>query len=222
MPYAKYMGDFIHYRGEAYPRSIWTIDSESGGVKKRQTRYNPKKRGAIKRHKRKEGEDSLQARALRYFLERPDDSPVTVAKKWDREGAVTSFYTARKKARLQLQAQGLWEGEIGGKPLEKPRKSPKANNVMSDQPLELTPEMQEASPTSRQVGGEHYTDMPIQPWDVITKTFPPEQALGYYRGTALSYLMRAGKKGALIEDMEKAHHVLEQVVHAARAEKGNQ
>lgn len=57
------------------------------------------------------------------------------------------------------------------------------------------------------IGGTHYTDMPIQPWDVID-TWPIEQRIGFYRGTALAYVMRAGSKGDAAEDIAKAHHVL--------------
>ena len=59
----------------------------------------------------------------------------------------------------------------------------------------------------RQVGGRHYLDMAIAPWDVID-TWPAEQQLGFYRGTALAYVMRAGLKGEAAEDVAKAIHTL--------------
>ena len=52
----------------------------------------------------------------------------------------------------------------------------------------------------KQVGGTHYEDMDIQPWDIIA-TWPPEQRLGYFRGCALKYIMRAGSKGSVVDDM---------------------
>ena len=63
----------------------------------------------------------------------------------------------------------------------------------------------------RQVGGSHYKDMPIQPWDVIDN-YPFEQAVGFYRGTIEAYIMRAGHKGPALEDYEKALHTLEKLV----------
>lgn len=63
------------------------------------------------------------------------------------------------------------------------------------------------NPNQTQVGGDHYTAMPIQPWAIID-TWPLEQRIGFYRGTALAYIMRAGLKGDQTEDFAKAHHTL--------------
>lgn len=69
------------------------------------------------------------------------------------------------------------------------------------------------NPNQSQVGGTHYTAMPIQPWDVID-TWPSEQRIGFYRGTALAYIMRAGLKGDQAEDLAKAHHTLAKLLEA--------
>jgi hypothetical protein len=58
-----------------------------------------------------------------------------------------------------------------------------------------------------QVGGDHYSAAPVQPWDVID-TWPLEQRIGFYRGNALKYIMRAGQKGDAAEDIAKAAHYL--------------
>ena len=63
----------------------------------------------------------------------------------------------------------------------------------------------------RQVGGEHYKRMDIQPWDVIDHG-PREQAIGFYRYNALKYVMRAGEKGEFKEDIAKAHHYLQKLL----------
>ena len=63
----------------------------------------------------------------------------------------------------------------------------------------------------RQVGGTHYKDMPIQPWDIIDQA-PSEQAIGFYRYNALKYIMRAGEKGSARQDYEKAQHYLEKLL----------
>ena len=63
----------------------------------------------------------------------------------------------------------------------------------------------------RQVAGSHYKDMRIQPWDVID-SLPHGQAIGFYRGNALKYIMRAGEKGPAKEDYEKAVHYLEKLL----------
>jgi hypothetical protein len=70
------------------------------------------------------------------------------------------------------------------------------------------------APDDYQVGGAHYTSMPIQPWEIVD-TWPMEQRLGFYRGNALKYLMRAGAKGgqdAQLEDAKKAEHYCRKMV----------
>lgn len=59
----------------------------------------------------------------------------------------------------------------------------------------------------KQVGGSHYRDMAIQPWAVIDAF-----GLGYYDGSALKYLLRAGRKGPRLEDLEKARHCLDKLI----------
>lgn len=63
----------------------------------------------------------------------------------------------------------------------------------------------------KQVGGDHYKDRMIQPWDVID-TFDHAQAIGFYKGNAIKYIIRAGSKGSAREDYEKALHYLEKLL----------
>ena len=64
---------------------------------------------------------------------------------------------------------------------------------------------------AKQIGGEHYKTMLIQPWQVVDG-FDHAQAIGFYRGSALAYIMRAGSKGPAREDYEKAIHYLEKLL----------
>ena len=64
---------------------------------------------------------------------------------------------------------------------------------------------------NHQVGGTHYTAMATQPWDVVD-TWPLDQRVGFFRGNALKYLMRAGSKGEAAEDFAKARHYLDKLV----------
>ena len=64
---------------------------------------------------------------------------------------------------------------------------------------------------ARQVGGSHYKNMDIQPWDIIDNG-DREQAIGFYRYNALKYIMRAGEKGEFKEDIAKAQHYLEKLL----------
>lgn len=60
---------------------------------------------------------------------------------------------------------------------------------------------------SHQVGGTHYKDMDLEPWDVID-TWPIEQQIGFHRGSALSYLMRFDSKDDPLQEVGKAKHYL--------------
>ena len=64
---------------------------------------------------------------------------------------------------------------------------------------------------ARQVGGSHYKNMDIQPWDIIDQG-DREQAIGFYRYNALKYVMRAGEKGEFKEDIAKAEHYLQKLL----------
>lgn len=64
-----------------------------------------------------------------------------------------------------------------------------------------------------QAGGSHYLEMPIQPWEIIDAF-----SLGYYEGSILSYLLRAGRKGSKLEDLKKAGHFLEKLIELEEQE----
>lgn len=66
-------------------------------------------------------------------------------------------------------------------------------------------------PRSTQVGGTHYAEMKIQPWDAINVWSTPEMVLGYHVNTAVSYLARFRAKGGL-QDIKKAHHHLSELI----------
>lgn len=59
---------------------------------------------------------------------------------------------------------------------------------------------------ARQVGGSHYAAKAIQPWDVIEAN-----AMGFFDGNALKYLMRWRDKGG-VEDLRKAVHYIERLI----------
>jgi hypothetical protein len=61
------------------------------------------------------------------------------------------------------------------------------------------------------VGGEHYKSMGLEPWDVVG-TWPQAQQIGFYRGNALKYLMRAGTKDDPLQEIQKARHYLDRLI----------
>jgi len=61
------------------------------------------------------------------------------------------------------------------------------------------------------VAGDHYKQMEVEPWDVID-TWPKIERMAFYRGNALKYLMRAGRKGEMLDDIKKAKHYCEKMI----------
>jgi hypothetical protein len=73
-------------------------------------------------------------------------------------------------------------------------------------------------PEDRQVGGDHYKRMDVQPWQAMRAWMPREEFLGFLRGNAIKYLARAGSKGPVREDLEKARHYLDALIGEYPAE----
>ena len=57
----------------------------------------------------------------------------------------------------------------------------------------------------RQVGGDHYKDMPMQPWDVMQAVLTEPEFRGFLKGNIIKYSMRAGRKDGS-DDAAKAEH----------------
>lgn len=62
-----------------------------------------------------------------------------------------------------------------------------------------------ANADARQVSGNHYKDMPIQPWAVMELVLTREEFIGYLKGNIIKYSMRAGRKEGS-DDAGKAQH----------------
>jgi len=62
-----------------------------------------------------------------------------------------------------------------------------------------------------QIGGAHYVDKAIQPWDFMQSVMSEEQFEGYLRGNVIKYLARYPDKGGQI-DLEKARHYLDKLI----------
>ncbi|CAB4183322.1 SaV-like [uncultured Caudovirales phage] len=62
------------------------------------------------------------------------------------------------------------------------------------------------SPLDKQVGGDHYKKMKIQPMEYIVAN-----DIGFAEGTAIAYLSRWKSKGG-IEDLKKARHTIELLI----------
>ena len=68
------------------------------------------------------------------------------------------------------------------------------------------------SASNKQVGGNHYKDMVIQPFEFIEKN-----NLGYGVGNVIKYLCRYKRKGG-IEDLKKASHYIDLLIDLEKGE----
>lgn len=64
---------------------------------------------------------------------------------------------------------------------------------------------------AKQIGGDHYKNMGIEPWDVVD-TWSVEQRIGAYRHGVLKYLMRMGTKDENLQEIKKAAHYIEKLI----------
>lgn len=64
---------------------------------------------------------------------------------------------------------------------------------------------------STQVGGTHYAEMEVQPWDAMRAWMNPSEYAAYHIGTVIGYLARHKKKGGLT-DIKKSHHHLSELI----------
>ena len=62
------------------------------------------------------------------------------------------------------------------------------------------------SALEKQVGGNHYKDLPIQPIEYIHAN-----AMGYMEGNVVKYVSRWRDKGG-VEDLRKARHYLDKLI----------
>ena len=61
-----------------------------------------------------------------------------------------------------------------------------------------------------QVSGNHYKDMPVQPWAVMQAVLTREEFLGFLKGNIIKYSMRAGRKDGS-DDAGKARHYMQKL-----------
>jgi hypothetical protein len=62
------------------------------------------------------------------------------------------------------------------------------------------------TPNDVQVGGTHYKEQDIQPWDAIHAW-----GLGFFSGNVVKYVARHNQKGG-VDDLRKARHYLDKLI----------
>lgn len=68
------------------------------------------------------------------------------------------------------------------------------------------------SANEKQVGGRHYRNQEIQPWDYIASN-----GLGFFEGNIVKYVSRWKRKGG-VEDLQKARHYLDKLIELEGAD----
>lgn len=68
-----------------------------------------------------------------------------------------------------------------------------------------------------QVSGNHYKDMPIQPWHVMEAVLTHAEFVGFLKGNIIKYSLRAGRKDGS-DDAGKAKHYLQKLKEVERGE----
>lgn len=132
---------------------------------------------------------------INWFLKHPLATPKVVSEKFGM--AMPSVYTLRKLAMKEFQERQA--AEMLGPQIDEPQRV-----VIRD----FTPS---EKANDRQVGGDHYKNMGVEPWNVVD-TWPREQRIGYYRGGALKYLMRMGSKDQSAEEIGKGQHYMQKLL----------
>jgi hypothetical protein len=65
-----------------------------------------------------------------------------------------------------------------------------------------------------QVGGDHYKEMGIPPWDVIEAVLTHEEFVGFLKGNIIKYAMRQGLKDS--NDGGKCLHYKQKLVEVEK------
>jgi len=72
------------------------------------------------------------------------------------------------------------------------------------------------SANEEQVGGNHYKELTIQPWEAMESWLTPGQFRGFLLGSAIAYLARVNTKGVDgkggLQDIKKAKHYLDKII----------
>jgi hypothetical protein len=134
---------------------------------------------------------------INWFLKHPLATPRVVSEKYGM--ALPAVYTLRKQAMHEYQERN-------------------ATEMLGPQIDE--PQVVVAQANDRQVGGNHYKAMGVQPWDVVD-TWPRDQRIGYYRGGALKYLMRMGSKDESPLEVSKGQHYIQKLLEVLNEQQSN-
>lgn len=90
--------------------------------------------------------------------------------------------------------------------------------LVEEEQMRGEPAFNVAEASTMQVGGDHYRQMEVQPWDALKAWLTPEEYRGYQKGTAISYLARERSKGGDTDIRKAVHHLIKLAEDIASAE----
>ena len=91
-------------------------------------------------------------------------------------------------------------------------KNPQTLKDIIDAKLAVTTEEEEVwkmKANEMQVGGTHYKDMGVQPWEVMEAVLTREEFIGFLKGNIIKYSMRQGRKDS--DDIGKCKHYIQKL-----------
>ena len=147
-------------------------------VKKKLKEYNPNSLGSLLTQMVNQGMVKREGDHLRYHY-----------------SAIIPEYRPIKTRKKKVQ-------EVKKKVVTIVRRTVKENNPIVPSSAGLAAL---ANADARQVSGNHYKDMPIQPWSVMESVLTKEEFIGFLKGNIIKYSMRAGRKEGS-DDAGKAQH----------------
>ena len=127
-----------------------------------------------------------------YFIKHPTVDPKLVGTKF--QAHMSQVYMLRKQA--MHEAQELLSTELLGA---------QVTDTVNPQ---ITDAVTQAN--CKQVGGDHYMNMGVQPWKAMESWMTPEEFRGFLKGNAIKYLARSNAKGGAT-DVRKAGHYIEKL-----------
>ena len=125
------------------------------------------------------------------------------------------------KSMTEKDIMKAWTGSWDvGCPEREPYTDKKWRAECEQRSLNLKQKAREAvKANQKQIGGDHYKNMGVEPWDVVD-TWPVEQQIGAHRKDALKYLMRMYDKNTPLENAAKALHCIEKLIEVLEERDG--
>lgn len=132
--------------------------------------------------------------------------PTLVAKKYHVNSSIV--YNANSRMHRKHREQNLrvrMFNKYKGQKREQEREQEREVSGFIDT-IVVDTQVSEDTANAVQIGGGHYKNKPIQPWDAIHAW-----GLGFFAGNVVKYVARHKDKGG-IEDLKKARHYLDKLI----------